>query len=378
MTADVKVVTNLLTYANVGSEMIYILNNRIKSLEIETEKRISILSQIATFLFVNDENERYLKDLRSVASLDTLASMLHQVCHKSVITLDMSSFEKMIEMVLMALKKDLTIMKNDFGIVSVVNNHFDCVETITGNKGVTTKYRQLLSKLLDSVTPYGFFMMKRDILNLLLFKQSKISIYLRDVIQANDGHFIVRPPKIAGFNCERTGTIRTWPGGKVEKETVEGLKVSIATKFKTFASYKQEENDKLGCDMFENLKKNELVIVDKEYLTKISDDLSNKIIGASSLSPKKTGDTLNLDFNFDSEDVPKPTFSGKSEVNISAFGSNISSFDASKTKGGKAAGKVKGFLDDDDDDNFPVADKNSKSANSKLTGGNLLDMMDDL
>lgn len=384
----VRGLSNLLIYVNIGSEMIYILNNRIKSLELEDSKRLSILQQIAGFLYKSEDNIKHLREQKQLITIDSLYAMLNQVCQQSVITLDNLSFQKMVEMILMALKKDLMLMRNDYGIISITINHLECVERIVGTTHITVNLRKSLQSAFDDLTAYSFFMIKRDMLNYLLFKHSKISIYMRDNIQALDGHFIVRQPKLGGFNCEPTGTIRTWPEGKVVAEKTSGLKTNTVTKFKVCYSYKHEENDKLGCDLFENLKKNELVIVDKEYLSKIQSDFSNKIIGSGSGKSKIGNDKLSLDFDFDVDQITNQS-PGKNDLTSHKDLSMMSEFGSSKPQSNQGKTKFKGLLDDNDDDilgkdaskvsqDQAKISKFDKSAGSKITGSNLLSMMDDL
>lgn len=357
-----KQVANTLVYVNLGSEMIYILNNRIKALDIDEAKRISILCQIAQTLYGNEENDKLLRDCQSTLSIDSIYNLLHKVCHKSVITLDSVSFAKMIEMIVMALKKDVLLMKNNFGLFHVTVNHLTCVDSLLKRKDITLTTRQKVENLVSEMKPYDFYLVKKDILNLLVFKHSKISIYLRDNIQANDGHFSVKPPKICGFNCERTGIV----GHGGLPDSLSGIVPFLgSSRFKIQSHYRDEENDKLGYDLFENLKKNELVIVDKEYLTRINTDFSQKILG-SQIEGKKEMIELELDFN-DGDTMAMENTQNQSSMNMSIFNSS--------SQGKKITGKVMGMLDDDDQDLAPKQPEKKKEA---ISGNDLLDMMDDL
>jgi Organic solute transport protein 1 len=385
-----KASINYIMYLNLGSEMLYILNNRIKSLEIDDAKRISILSQIATNLYQNEENDRVLRETKTLIAPDALNSLLYKICHKSVITLDSSSFSKMVEMILMALKKDVELMKNDFGIIQVTLNHITSVDTILRNTSISSQARTTVTGFFNSMRNYDFFMLKRDFLNFLLFKHSKISIYLRDNIQANDGHFYIRPGKLAGFYTEKTGTIKLSDGVPIG-DSVRGLKPFTATekfaelvkksggptyqtRFRPLASYKDEENDKLGVDLFENLKKNELVIVDKEYLTKISEDMTTKILGAQSAGSKQDIISLDLDFSGPLDNLQKESASAPSKITGSSFQVFSSNFDKGASK---VTQKIDGLFGDDLNSNPGNLKKEPEPKSAGLTGKDLLDMMDD-
>lgn len=331
-----------------------------------------------------------LRETRSLISLDALNSLLYKICHKSVITLDSSSFSKMVEMILMALKKDIELMKNDFGIVQITFNHLTSVDSILKNTSVTGPGKAAVSTIFNSMRNYDYFMLKKDILNFLLFKHSKISIYLRDGIQANDGHFYIRPPKIAGFFTERTGSIKLSDGVPIG-DSVRGLKpfttteqfgelvkrassTNYQTKFRLVANYKDEENDKLGTDLFENLKKNELVIVDKEYLSKISEDLTAKILGAQAIGSKQESISLDLDFAGPGD----TTSSNAKNTSMQPHGgSSFQVFSSTVDKGGsKFSQKIDGFFGDNIKSG--TGPKGETPKPTAVSGKDLLDMMDDL
>ena len=65
-----KQATNTLIYINMGSEMIFILNNRIKALDIDEGKRLSILAQIAQKLYNSEETDKLIRDCTSTLTLD--------------------------------------------------------------------------------------------------------------------------------------------------------------------------------------------------------------------------------------------------------------------------------------------------------------------
>lgn len=361
-----KSTTNLIIYLNLGSEMLYILNNRIKSLDnVDESKRNSIMVQIATNLYQNNEFDSMISESTSILSLEGFHNMFHKVCHKSVITLDPSSFSKMIEMVLMALKKDLLLMKNDYGIYSVTMNHFEGVEKIIKKKNVTENMKEVVSKKFSEMSPYEFTLTKRAILNLLVNKHSKISIYLKDDIQDNDGHFIIKPNKNCGFHVNKTGNIFKLDG------TVEGAIAGIkpsSSYFRVCKSWRDEANDYLGCDLFENLKKGDLVIVDSKYLSNLNQDMTTKIIGTSKVSDRV--ETMNMDMDFE----------GAPEVKINQNGTPVTSeqyeiFQSSVGKKNKAA---KLFEDEVDQGKEHGSKDEKRNETSSKSGAELLSMFDDL
>ena len=351
--------TNKIMYYNLGCEMVFILNNRLKTLDIDDSKRVMILAQIADNLFRSEENQKLLNTNSSLLSIEGMYNILYKVCHKSVITLDSVSFQKMIEMVLMALKKDVLLTRNNFGLCSVTNNHLTSIEKMIQKKDSTETVRAMMNETFKNIPNYDFFMIKREILNLLAFKHLKISIYQKDKSQSTDGHFFIKSPRIAGFNVFKPGTTVSSTG----METSRGFRVDPETKFKQCSHWTEEENDGLGYDVFENLKKNELVIVDKDYLSKIQNDMSQKILG----SQTEKNERLVLQFDFEAETAATTPSQGKQAQG------QMFVFDKSKAESNKTHTKVTGMLKEDDDDDAPASKKKGD-----LTGNDLLDMMDDL
>ena len=353
-----KSTANLILFANLGSEMVYILNNRIKSLDIVEQKRNSILCQIARNLYQGEEYLKMISDSTSLMSLEGLHNLLNKICHKSVITLDPSSFGKMIEMVLMALKKDVLLMKNDFGLRSVTINHFEGVDKIVKDRSITEPMRKLLEEHFSRMGLLDYSQVKRDILNLLIFKHSKISIYLKDEIQENDAHFIIRPPNVAGFNVNRTGAI--FDGAGAAEGVINGIR-PVSSSFRIFTSFLEEGNDRLGDDLFEGLKKNEIVTVTSNYIRGQTEDMSAKILG-SSLQQSKL-DNIEMEMEFGEGEIklgPGQNSSGDGYQKSEQF----QAFNSSISKKNKAIS-----LMDDDQPTEPKKQEKQKD---------LLDMMDEL
>lgn len=369
--SELKAITNKLIYLNFGCEMIYILNNRVKSLEIEEDKRIFILKQIATALFSNSDFELVIKDAKSIITLEGFSNILHKVCHKSIITLDNHSYLKMIEMILMALKKDVLLMKNDFGIYSILLNHLEGVEKLIRTKEPVDPVRGWAFQISNSMKPFEFFMVKRDILNLLIYKHSKISVYLKNGFQANDSHIVIKPNDFAGFNIDPIGSV-TEGANSAPSVPIEGL-TPPATKIHPLASFREEKNDKLGYDLFDGVKAKDLIIVDKEYLSKVNEDLSSKIIGRG--QALKRDEIIPLDLNFEpDEDATNTREAQQKEQPTNS--SNLPSKDPSSQTDPLLASKQKAidkmFKDE------PIQEEiKGKDKDKNITGQGLLDMMDE-
>lgn len=355
-----KPTANLLLYANLGSEMLYILNNRIKSLDIPEPKRNSILCQIARNLYQGDEYLKMIADSTTLMSLEGLHNLLNKICHKSVITLDPSSFGKMIEMVLMALKKDLLLVKNDFGLRSVSLNHFDGVDRILKDRTITEPLRKLLEDHFAKMSLLDYAQIKRDILNLLVFKHSKISIYLKDNIQENDAHFVITPPRVAGFNVQKLGSVFKETGAA--EGTINGIRPT-SCKFKVLDSFQLEENDQLGEDLFEGLKKNEIVTVTSNYIRGQTEDMTAKILGSNVQQSRL--DRIEMEMEF-----------GEGEIRLAqshispAEGEQFQSFNSSTGKKNKALLLMQ---DEASPAHQPPAEPNKQAAQKSL-----LDMMDEI
>ena len=185
--------------------MIYVLHHRLQNLKVDYPKIQKTIIDISKTLF----SEKVVKKLfepKPLLGLEYIKSLLFQICHCSIITLDITSFTKLFDMILIGIKKQILTSPNIQGIYHITMNHLNNISKITKDPSQLTTITKDFNKVFGDMTNYDFYMIRSFMLNALNPKTVKVSFYLMDKSQSTDGNLIVQPPQVTGFNIEKIGT----------------------------------------------------------------------------------------------------------------------------------------------------------------------------
>lgn len=372
--------SNAILIYNLGCEMVYVLHHRLKNLSVDADKIQKAILDISKTLF----SEKVISKLfepKPILGLEYIKSLLFQICHCSIITLDISSFTKLYEMILIGIKKQMLTMVNMQGIYHMTMNHLTTIGKIVKDKSLFTNIANEFEKLFNNMTNYDYYMIRCFILNSLNPKNVKVSFYLQDNSQSNDGNLIVSPPDVSGYCIDKIGT-RFDGEKKVENTGLHKFNCYNFVKAAPMASFRSEKSE-IGSNIFDKLSKQsnnfDYVIVDKEYIAKESKELINQIKGStSSFSDEK----ITIDFgSIKGSSMMASNFTETtkaSDLSSSNTGSETYKLQKANTM------KTQQIIDNIDemfDSNAPK--KNNKSIKNdqdddSMDGDDLLDMMDNL
>jgi hypothetical protein len=196
--------SNAIMIYNLGCEMIYVLHHRMQNLKVEPAKIQKTILDISKTLF----SEKIIKKLfepKPLLGLEYIKSLLFQICHCSIITLDITSFTKLFEMILIGIKKQVLTAPNMHGIFHITMNHLANIGGIIQDEGSLSAITKDFHKIFSEMSNYDFYMIRSFILNSLNPKNVKVSFYLMDKSQSNDGNLRVEPPSTTGFNIQKIG-----------------------------------------------------------------------------------------------------------------------------------------------------------------------------
>lgn len=207
MPFDMKEITNALNLINIGCEMIYVINHRLGSLDIEGGKAKKTLEDITKTLF-SKRIEDLIYTKRSLFTLEGIKNSLDKVCHCSIITLDSVSFSKLFEMIVMAFKRQLLLSPNSFAIYHITKNHISGVNKIINDSKITKPIFDRFLMKFSEMDNYDYYSYRKSILNMFAHKNCKVSFYLNDGTQSNDSNILIKPCEVASFNVEPIGTVK--------------------------------------------------------------------------------------------------------------------------------------------------------------------------
>ncbi|CAK6964350.1 protein OSCP1 [Scomber scombrus] len=183
-----------LLFINLGGEMLYILDQRLRAQNIPPVKSEKVMNDIITTMF----NKKFLEELfklQELYSKKALRTVFDRLAHASIMRLNQASMDKLYDLMTMAFKYQVLLCPRPKDILLVSFNHMDAIKDFVKNSpGILSQIDDTYRKLIEMYTPLssGEFQLIRQ--TLLIFFQDmhiRVSIFLKDKVQNSNGRFVL-------------------------------------------------------------------------------------------------------------------------------------------------------------------------------------------
>ncbi|XP_051728194.1 protein OSCP1a [Ctenopharyngodon idella] len=206
---------------NLGGEMIYILDQRLRAQDENDDKtqrgvwteddRKRVMNDIVGTMF----NKAFLEELlrpQDLYSHQALRTVLTRIAHASIMRLNLASMDKLYDLMTMAFKYQIVLCPRPQDLLLVTFNHTDTIkELVKDNPSLVNQINEAQRQLIEVYTPLsdGEFQLIRHML-LVLFQdmQIRVSIFLKEKIQNPNGHFVLQTSGPVPHGFEAPGLIR--------------------------------------------------------------------------------------------------------------------------------------------------------------------------
>uniref|UniRef100_A0A3B5Q999 Organic solute carrier partner 1 n=2 Tax=Xiphophorus TaxID=8082 RepID=A0A3B5Q999_XIPMA len=233
-----------LLFINLGGEMLYILDQRLRAQNIPADKAKKVMNDIITTMF----NKKFLEELfkpQELYSKKALRTVFDRLAHASIMRLNQASMDKLYDLMTMAFKYQVLLCPRPKDILLVSFNHMDAIKDfVKDTPSILSQVDETYQQLIEMYTPLsnGEFQLIRQ--TLLIFFQDmhiRVSIFLKDKVQNSNGRFVLptngpvpRGTQIPGliriFSCsgEELTRLQFNNGGNYSSKTVVCLQVNSA------------------------------------------------------------------------------------------------------------------------------------------------------
>ncbi|KAJ6663371.1 hypothetical protein lerEdw1_009450 [Lerista edwardsae] len=210
-----------LLFVNLGGEMLYILDQRLRAQSIPGEKahkdewtdvdRRRVMNDIITTMF----NEKFMEELFKPQELYTrkaLRTVFERLAHASIMRLNPPSMDKLYDLMTMAFKHQVLLCPQPKDILLVTFNHLDAIKDfIQDSPRILNQVDETFRQIIDTYCNLssGEFQLIRQ--TLLIFFQDihiRVSIFLKDKVQNSNGHFVLPTSGQVPWGTEIPGLIR--------------------------------------------------------------------------------------------------------------------------------------------------------------------------
>ncbi|NXL18191.1 OSCP1 protein, partial [Setophaga kirtlandii] len=210
-----------LLFLNLGGEMLYILDQRLRAQSIPGEKarkdewtdvdRKRVMNDIISTMF----NRKFMEELfkpQDLYSKKALRTVYDRLAHASIMRLNQASMDKLYDLMTMAFKYQVLLCPRPRDILLVTFNHLDAIKDfISDSPGILNQVDETFRRLIETYNPLsdGEFQLIRQ--TLLIFFQDmhiRVSIFLKDKVQNSNGRFVLPISGPVPWGTEVPGLIR--------------------------------------------------------------------------------------------------------------------------------------------------------------------------
>ncbi|KAI1231247.1 hypothetical protein IHE44_0008185 [Lamprotornis superbus] len=223
-----------LLFLNLGGEMLYILDQRLRAQSIPGEKarkdewtdvdRKRVMNDIITTMF----NKKFMEELfkpQDLYSKKALRTVYDRLAHASIMRLNQASMDKLYDLMTMAFKYQVLLCPRPRDILLVTFNHLDAIKDfISDSPGILNQVDETFRRLIETYNCLsdGEFQLIRQ--TLLIFFQDmhiRVSLFLKDKVQNSNGHFVLPISGPVPWGTEVPGLIRIFNHKGVEVKRTE-------------------------------------------------------------------------------------------------------------------------------------------------------------
>lgn len=177
-------------YLNLGGEMLYVLQQRLKTQKVDVDKTIQVLNDItATLLNVTVLSSMFQEGQVTVMALRPI---LERAALSSIMRLDASSMDKLFDLMIMMVKYQLTAVTGPKEVILLTLNHTDAMRDMVNNstgQEYITLVHQMIVDFYSNLTYDKIWRARNDCLKNLEPYHVRISILLRLGLQNDDSSF---------------------------------------------------------------------------------------------------------------------------------------------------------------------------------------------
>ncbi|KAG8588379.1 hypothetical protein GDO81_005963 [Engystomops pustulosus] len=213
-----------LLFINLGGEMLYILDQRLRAQNIPPDKAKKVMNDIITTMF----NKKFMEELfkpQELYSKKALRTVFDRLAHASIMRLNQASMDKLYDLMTMAFKYQVLLCPRPKDILLVTFNHMDAIKDfIRDSPSILNQVDETFRQLIDmyNCLPAGEFQLIRQ--TLLIFFQDmhiRVSIFLKDKVQNSNGRFVLPTSGPVPWGTEVPGLIRIFSFKGEEVKRVE-------------------------------------------------------------------------------------------------------------------------------------------------------------
>jgi len=178
---------------NMGGEMIYILDQRLRAQNIGNDRSQKVLQDVVKTMFSKKFIEEVFRQQEMFSVIST-KQIFDKLAHSSIMKLNSTSMNKLFDLMLMGLKYQIVSCTFPEEIYQVTINHLNTVAGIvkgSASETLVTDTINLLQSTTATFGSYDYIVVRQSLLKFFQGKHIKVSLFIQDSIQSLDGTLFI-------------------------------------------------------------------------------------------------------------------------------------------------------------------------------------------
>lgn len=210
---------------NMGTEMIYILQQRIKAQEIPADKARKVIADVLKAMFAPTFIDELFRPQELYRFRDT-RTVFERLAHASIMRLNKTSMDKLMDLMTMGFKYQISSVSSPTHILQITLNHIEALQNACDDPHVNQAIQITIIRIIDTYSrlPLGeLFALKYACVRFVQNRLVKVSVFMEENIQSADGVILLDTSGPLPPGTDPLGTIKYFtynPTDKRRNETV--------------------------------------------------------------------------------------------------------------------------------------------------------------
>jgi len=244
-----QLMTMPILIVNMGGEMVYILEQRLQAQNIPENKGQKVLNDVVRTMYY----PRFIEELfkpQEMYSIQSTRQIFDRLAHSSIMRLNESSMDKLFDLMAMGFKLQIISCITPKEMIDITLNHLSALKKlVTSNPQLMEllgECQRQVHECYDTMLLADFNAMRQSLCNFFQDRKVKVSLFLHDHTQNNDGSIVVPSGGTLPASCQFVpGTVRYFAGGQeVRREAL----ACISAQTWQLSSGRPTS---LGCNLYE-------------------------------------------------------------------------------------------------------------------------------
>jgi len=205
---------------NLGGEMIYILEQRLRAQNIPGDKSVKVLHDVVKTMFSGKFISEVFRPAEIYSNTST-RQIFEKLAHSSIMRLSESSMDKLYDLMTQGFKYQLLSCKQPQDILQVTFTHTQTILSFINDPGVMEMVKsaeRTIQTTYQNLSPGDWVQLRHALCGFFHDRRIKVSLFLQEGIQAADGRIVLPPPEVAGTSAP-VGQMRLYNSAGVATET---------------------------------------------------------------------------------------------------------------------------------------------------------------